>query len=91
MTQHLLSRYFDHIDINDLLEDYCQQTRSLFEDEPEKVDKAFPCSIGQLDLPLSPKYDLIWAQCKSILFLFFFENQVNILTFCRGIRLFNCR
>jgi hypothetical protein len=65
-----LSRYFDHIDINDLLDDYCQQTRALFEGDEEKIDRAFPCSIGELQLENFPKYDLIWAQCKLRIFFF---------------------
>ena len=68
VTKHLLSRYFDHIDVNDLLEDYTKQTRSLFEDDPTKIDRAFSCSIGELQLDSFPRYDLIWAQCKSNIF-----------------------
>lgn len=65
VTKHLLSRYFDRIDINDLLEDYCQQTRTLFEDDSDKIDRAFPCSIRDIQLDHFPKYDLIWAQCNT--------------------------
>ena len=66
VTKSLLSRYFDHIDINDLLEEYCQQTRALFEenDEKDKIGEAFVGSIGDLQLENFPKYDVIWAQCK---------------------------
>ncbi|CAF1269839.1 unnamed protein product [Adineta ricciae] len=64
VTKSLLSRYFDHIDINDLLEEYCQQTRALFEenDEKDKIGQAFVGSIGNLQLENFPKYDVIWAQ-----------------------------
>ena len=66
MTKHLLSRYFDQIDINDLLEEYTDQTRSLFTDDGDekKIDRAFVCSIGDLQFDNAPRYDLIWAQCK---------------------------
>ncbi|UJR29401.1 hypothetical protein I4U23_010613 [Adineta vaga] len=64
VTKSLLSRYFDHIDINDLLDDYCQQTRTLFDEngENDKIGKAFVGSIGDLQLENFPKYDMIWAQ-----------------------------
>ncbi|CAF3631159.1 unnamed protein product, partial [Rotaria sp. Silwood2] len=62
VTKHLLSRYFDHIDINDLLEEYCEQTRTLFENDDNRIDRSFVCSIGELELDHFPKYDLIWAQ-----------------------------
>jgi protein N-terminal methyltransferase len=68
VTKNLLSRFFDRIDINDLLEEYCQQTRALFEDEEDKIDRAFACSIGELQLDHFPKYDLIWAQCKFVFY-----------------------
>jgi hypothetical protein len=64
VTKHLLARYFDHIDINDLLEEYTDHTRALFEDDEGKIDRAFSCSIGDLQLDNSPRYDLIWAQCN---------------------------
>lgn len=81
MTKNLLSHYFDHIDINDLLEEYCQQTRALFENEEKQIDRSYVCSIGELQLDNIPRYDLIWAQCIFIkifllsfrfLFLFIF-------------------
>ncbi|CAF0874343.1 unnamed protein product [Rotaria sordida] len=62
VTKNLLSNYFEHIDINDLLEEYCQQTRTLFENDENKIDQSFVCSIGDLELNKFPKYDLIWAQ-----------------------------
>lgn len=64
VTKHVLCHYFERIDINDLLEEYTDQTRAAFEDEPEKIDRAFTCSIGQIQLDSFPKYDLIWAQCR---------------------------
>lgn len=66
VTKHLLCHYFDRIDLNDLLEEYLQQSRSLFADDPTKIDQTFPCSIGDLHLNPNPKYDLIWAQCNII-------------------------
>lgn len=71
----MLSRYFDHIDINDLLQDYCEQTRELFEDDPDKIDRLFVGSIGEIQLDSHPRYDLIWAQCKFIMKFFFFNKE----------------
>lgn len=64
VSKHLLSNYFDRLDINDLLDDYITQTKSLFEDEPEKIDRTFVCSIADIEFDFSQRYDLIWAQCR---------------------------
>ncbi|CAF0759790.1 unnamed protein product [Didymodactylos carnosus] len=62
VTKHLLVKYFNRIDINDLLPEYIEQTKlNLGEDLVDKVDKTYCCSIADLIVDKS-RYDVIWTQ-----------------------------